>query len=116
MDLVLDTAGRVVSSTMLATAMDRFDQLREYQLRQSGEHSYRLLVAGAEGVYALEELRHALIGLLGSGTRVTVEPVADIPPEANGKFRVMVPLPHADAMDGEPSSPVKQASEETARG
>ena len=99
LDVVLDMAGRAVSSTMLATAMDPFEQLQQYQLRQLDTHAFRLLFVDAEDVYTAEQLEGALVVLLGHGTDITVERVTDIPAEANGKFRVMVPLGRAPEFD-----------------
>lgn len=101
MDLVHDTAGRVVSSTMLATAMDPFDRLSRYQLVQLDPHAFRLCVVGADGIYTSEQLTSALEALLGEGTRIVVDHVADIPAEASGKMRVLVPLePPSDGGPG----------------
>lgn len=116
LDLVLDTDGRVVSSTMLATAMDPFPQLRQYQLRQLDTHAFRLLVVDAEDVYTSDEIEEALVGLLGIGTQVVVNRVADIPAEASGKFRVMVPLGHTEDIDGVVVDPIDQVGRGTEDG
>lgn len=96
MELIHDTAGRLISSGMVAVAISPFDKILQYQLRQEDTHAFRLLVRGSADRYPDQELGGALNDLLGAEATVSVEWVAHIPAEESGKTRTVVPLPSND--------------------
>ena len=66
------------------------DSLRYYQLVQSGERRYRLLLVPDEGYGAEVEadLLARLRGLLGAECEFSVETCRSLPPATNGKYRL----------------------------
>jgi len=92
-DAIRDASGARVVARAVDEALTRDlpeDSLRYYQLVQSGERRYRLLVAPDEGYGTEVEagLLERLRGLLGAEGEFSVETCRSLPPATNGKYRL----------------------------
>jgi phenylacetate-CoA ligase len=86
--------GRVLYGMMISTVVKPFQEVRRWQLRQTGPDTVCLLVVPAPTwrPEAGEEIARQLTEKFGPGLRFEVEPVDEIPLAPTGKLQTIVPL------------------------
>jgi phenylacetate-CoA ligase len=86
--------GRVLYGMMVSTVVKPFQEVRRWQLRQTGTETLRLLVVPSPTwrPEAAEEIARKLTDEFGPGLRFEVVPVEDIPLAPTGKLQTIVPL------------------------
>ncbi len=96
---VIRTAGgRILYGMMVSTVVKPFQEVRRWQLRQTGPDTLDLLVVPASSwrQEVSGQIRRRLDEQFGPGLRFQVLPVDDIPLAPSGKLQTIVPL--ADSM------------------
>ena len=89
-NLTVRPDGVPVTQAQVDAELARISGIDEYDLRQTGERSYRLKVcceAGRDA--ALGQAREALAALYGPEAEVQIEAGAKLAPEPSGKFRLV---------------------------
>lgn len=86
-DVIYDTAGRVLTPHTWSVYMWKYDQLKQYQFIQEGAKEYTLKLNGAKGIYEDAEIVSYLKSVLGNDAQITIEHVEGIPCLASGKFK-----------------------------
>jgi phenylacetate-CoA ligase len=86
-DIIYNTRGAQMTTSVWNAYMGDFKQLKQYQLIQEAAKVYRLKVNGAKGIYTDEEMTAALRKAIGSDAVVIIEHVEGIPALSSGKFK-----------------------------
>ncbi len=92
-DFLVSAGGDLVSGIVLSTYLiTKVPQLVQVQFRQEerGRITARVVLSGERGDESLSKLRGLMTDYLGSGTRLEVEEVDEIPREPSGKYRFTV--------------------------
>jgi len=91
-DFVIAADGTVMHGLALIYSLREEPGIERFKIMQESLERTRVLIVPAPGFdpAAVERIRHAFMGRLGSGVDVSIEIVADIPLDQSGKHRHVV--------------------------
>ncbi len=85
-DMMYDTKDCPISP-LCEFGLEEFDNLKQFQIVQTGKGEYLLNVNGAKGVYSDESLLEVMKKSLGSDANITIVHLTEIPHLSSGKFK-----------------------------
>lgn len=91
-DMIYDTAGKLLSPHVVTNHMWRFTQVKQFQFIQENQTSYtiKLNISDSERERTAPAILEALYSIVGADAEIHIEYVDEIPALRSGKYRYVV--------------------------
>ena len=90
MDMIYDTSGRFVSSIDLLSGFYKYQDIKQFQIIQSGRGKYKLVLNCSDPYPGINDLTVYLKGYLGNDATIETEYVNEIPLLSSGKRKIVL--------------------------
>jgi phenylacetate-CoA ligase len=91
-DFITLPSGKIMPPIPLIITLEKIEGISQFKLLQENINVFDVQIVKGQNFKetAIEEVKHALIEILGRGTRISVNIVDEIPREKSGKVRPIV--------------------------